>query len=252
MIQQPVAFTGSLAVLTWDTLRQVFRPPLELRETIEQMYRLGVTSLPVVALTMFSTGAVMTLQVSNTLSAYGANIYVGAFTGLSMVKELGPVLTAVMMAARVGSGISAELGSMQVTEQIDALRALGASPVKRLVLPRLAALLLLTPVVTVIGMALGIAGGLYVAVAEIGQDAGYFFSVVRQYVTISDILLGLAKTLFFAYFIGIIACRNGMEAHGGATGVGEATTRTVVGACIAIFLSNFFLSKLSLLIQGWL
>ena len=245
-----LATSGRVALLTWETFRVTFRRPMELRLLFEQMFRLGVRSLPLVALTMIFTGAVMALQVSYTLAAYGAKIYVGSFVSVSVVKELGPVLTAVMIAARVGAGIAAELGSMAVTEQIDALRALGADPVKKLVWPRMVALLVMLPVLTVLGDVLGVLGGLYVAVVEIGQSSVYYWTKVKEFLVIGDILSGVGKTVFFAYFVGIIACYNGMRTRGGATGVGQATTNTVVGASIAIFISNFFLAKVFLAIQG--
>lgn len=251
-MKELLAAVGQIAILTADSARQFFRRPAEIDLTVEQMYKLGVRSLPLVLLTAVFTGAVMALQVSYTLAAYGAKLYVGSFVSIAIVKELGPVLTAVMIAARVGSGITAELGSMAVTEQIDALRALGASPIKKLVLPRLIALLLMLPILTILADVLGILGGLYVAVAEIGQSSDYYWSKVRESLTIGGVLQGTGKTFFFAYFIGIIACANGMRTSGGATGVGQATTNTVVAASIAIFVSNFFLAKLFLFVQAQL
>lgn len=238
-----------ITLLTRDAFREGFRRPWGLGETFEQMYRLGVRSLPLVGLTMVFTGAVMALQVSYTLAAYGAKLYVGSFVSVATIRELGPVLTAVMVAARVGAGITAEIGSMSVTEQIDAMRALGASPVKKLVVPRLFALLIMLPVLTVIGDALGVLGGLYVGVAEVGQTPEYYWAKVREFLVIGDIASGTGKTFFFAYFIGIIACYNGMRTAGGATGVGRATTTTVVAASLSIFISNFFLAKVFLLLQ---
>ncbi|RMF72368.1 MAG: ABC transporter permease [Acidobacteria bacterium] len=240
---------GKTTLLTWDMLRFAFRRPFEGLALLEQMFRLGVRSLPLVGLTAVFTGAVMALQVSYTLAAYGARLYVGSFVSVAIVKELGPVLTAVMIAARVGAGITAELGSMAVTEQIDALRALGASPVKKLVVPRMLALIIMLPLLTILADSLGVLGGLYIAVAEIGQSSEYYWSKVREFLTIGDVVSGTGKTLFFAYFIGIIACFNGLEVRGGATGVGRATTNTVVAASIAIFISNFFLAKLFLFLQ---
>jgi phospholipid/cholesterol/gamma-HCH transport system permease protein len=241
---------GQISALTWDTLRYAFRRPLELGLLFEQMYRLGVRSLPLVGLTAVFTGAVMALQVSYTLAAYGAKLYVGSFVSVSIVKELGPVLSAVMIAARVGAGITAELGSMTVTEQIDAMRALGASPVKKLVVPRMVSLFVMLPVLTILADTLGILGGAYIAVAEIDQSAEYYWSKVKEFLTIGDIVSGTGKTFFFAYFIGIIACYNGLKTKGGATGVGQATTNTVVSAAMAIFISNFFLAKVFLVIQS--
>ncbi len=240
---------GDIALLTWDSTRQLFRRPFEGALVAEQMFKLGVRSLPLVGLTTIFTGAVMALQVSYTLAAYGAKLYVGSFVSITIIKELGPVLTAVMFAARVGAGITAELGSMTVTEQVDALRALGASPVKKLVLPRLIALMIMIPVLTMIGNLLGILGGLYVAVAEIGQTPGYYFSKVKEFLYLGDLLSGTGKTFFFAFFIAVIACYNGLKARGGATGVGQATTNTVVAASVAIFTSNFFLAKAFLVLQ---
>lgn len=256
-IRSILGILGEVALLTRDALREGLRRPYRFGAAIEQMFRLGVRSLPLVGLTMVFTGAVMALQVSYTLAAYGAKLFVGSFVSVSVVRELGPVLTAIMIAARVGAGVTAELGSMNVTEQIDALRAMGASPVKVLVVPRIVALVLMLPVLTVLGDTLGVLGGLYVAVAEIGQTPDYYWTKVKEYVVIGDILSGTGKTFFFAFFIGIIACRNGLQVRGGATGVGIATTNTVVAASLAIFISNFFLSKLFLVLQtsfggtGW-
>lgn len=243
---------GQLTVLTGQALRVSLRRPPPPGLVIEQMFRLGVRSLPLVGLTAIFTGAVMALQVSYTLAAYGAKLYVGSFVSVSIVKELGPVLSAVMIAARVGAGITAELGSMAVTEQIDAMRALGANPVKQLVVPRLAALIVMLPILTILADILGILGGLYIALAEIGQSPDYYWSKVREVLTIGDLLSGTGKTFFFAYFVGIIACHNGLRTEGGATGVGQATTNTVVASAIAIFISNFFLAKIFLFLQSGL
>lgn len=241
---------GQIALLTVESGKALFRRPFEGREILSQMFRLGARSLPLVALTCVFTGAVMALQVSYTLAAYGAKLYVGSFVSLSMVKELGPVLTGVMLAARVGAGITAELGSMAVTEQVDAVRALGASPIKKLVLPRLTALLVMVPVLTVLGIGFGILGGLYIGAVEIGQTSAYFWSKVVEILRIGDLLSGVGKTFFFAFFIGVIACHNGITARNGASGVGQATTHTVVAASVAIFVSNFFLAKIFLLLQA--
>lgn len=240
---------GEITLLSWDSLRLLLRRPLGFALMAEQMFTIGVRSLPLVGVTTVFTGAVMALQVSVTLSAYGAKAYVGSFVSVSMIKELGPVLTAVMIAARVGAGITAELGSMTVTEQIDAMRALGASPTKQLVIPRLMALLIMLPTLTIVGDLLGILGGLYIGVAEIGQTPEYYWAKVREFLLIGDIVSGTAKTVFFAFFIGIIACHNGLRTRGGATGVGQATTNTVVAASLSIFISNFFLAKLFLMVQ---
>jgi phospholipid/cholesterol/gamma-HCH transport system permease protein len=244
-----VSETGQVASLSLETLRAVFRRPFPAGEIAQQMYRLGTRSLPLVALTTIFTGAVMAMQTAYSMGKYGVQVYVGTFVGLSMVKELGPVLTAVMIAARVGAGIAAELGAMAVSEQVDALRALGSDPVRVLVLPRMAALLLMIPALTMLGITLGVLGGMWVATAEIGQAPEYYWGKVVESMSVGDLLSGLGKSFFFAYFVGIIACFQGMGAHGGASGVGQATTRSVVGASISIFIANFFLSKVALLLQ---
>ena len=241
--------TGQVARLTLDTVRAVFRRPFPVDAVAQQMFRLGARSLPLVALTTIFTGAVMAVQTAYSLGRYGVQVYVGAFVGLSMVKELGPVLTAVMLAARVGAGITAEIGAMTVGEQVDAMRALGADPVKVLVLPRLLALLLMIPALTMLGITLGILGGMYVSVTELDQVPGYYWSKVIEVMSVGDVLSGLGKSFFFAYFIGMIACHQGLAAHGGASGVGQATTRSVVGSSISIFIVNFFLSKVALFLQ---
>jgi phospholipid/cholesterol/gamma-HCH transport system permease protein len=240
---------GELTVLFGDTVRQIFRRPFEYHAVLDQAYRLGVLSLPLVGLTVFFTGAVFALQVSFSLAAYGAKPFIGVIIPIAVVKELGPVLSGVMFAARVGSGITAEIGSMKVTEQVDALRALSASPVKKLVVPKVLALFFMVPALTLLADVLGILGGAYIALTEVGQTWIYYIEKVKEGLLIGDILSGTGKTFFFALAIGLIACHNGLKASGGADGVGQATTRTVVTASITIFISNFFLSKLFLFLQ---
>jgi phospholipid/cholesterol/gamma-HCH transport system permease protein len=241
--------TGDVTLLLGQTLRAVVRRPFEIHLIADQMYRTGVMSLPLVGMTIFFTGAVFALQVSYSLAAYGGKSYIGTIVSIAIVKELGPVLSGVMFAARVGAGITAEIGSMQVTEQVDALRALAASPVKKLVVPRVLALLVMLPCLTIIADVLGILGGAYVAMAEVGQTWAFFIQRVKEALVIGDLFSGTGKTFFFAAMIGLIACRNGLRARGGADGVGQATTQTVVTASITIFISNYFLAKLFLFFQ---
>jgi phospholipid/cholesterol/gamma-HCH transport system permease protein len=249
LLRNFLLLTGDVTYLFRDTVRETFRRPFEFHLLMDQMYRLGVLSLPLVGMTVFFTGAVFALQVSFSLAAYGGRTYIGTIVSIAIVKELGPVLAGVMFAARVGAGISAEIGSMQVTEQVDALRALAASPIKKLVVPKVLALLIMLPALTLIADVLGIIGGAYVAMAEVGQTWSFFSQKVKEALLIGDLLSGTGKTFFFALFIGLIACRNGLKARGGADGVGLATTNTVVTASITIFISNYFLAKLFLFFQ---
>jgi phospholipid/cholesterol/gamma-HCH transport system permease protein len=239
---------GGLVLLTGATFRQLVRRPFERELWIEQLFQLGFRSLTITNVTLLFTGMVLAIQTAYSLAAYGGKSFVGDIISLSVVRELGPVLTALMVAGRVGAGITAELGSMAVTEQVDALRALAASPVKKLVVPRVGALLVMLPLLTILADTIGIFGGLVMAVTELGQTQAYYMNHVLTALRVQDIASGVGKTFFFAALIGIIACYNGLKATGGADGVGKATTNTVVLASIAIIISDFFLTKIFLLL----
>jgi phospholipid/cholesterol/gamma-HCH transport system permease protein len=239
---------GGIVRLGADTLRHVLRPPFERSLWFEQLFQLGVRSLTITNVTLLFTGMVLAIQTAYSLSAYGGKAFVGDIVSLSVVRELGPVLTALMVAGRVGAGITAELGSMAVTEQVDALRALAANPVRKLVVPRVAALVLALPMLTILADTIALFGGLVMAVVEIGQTRLYYMNHVLSALTVRDIFSGVGKTVFFAFFIGIIACYNGINAKGGADGVGKATTHTVVASSISVIISDFFLTKLFILL----
>ena len=239
---------GGMARLGWDALRHSIRPPLEVELWMDQLYQLGVRSLTITNLTLLFTGMVLALQTSYSLSSYGGKAFVGDIVALSVTRELGPVLTALMVAGRVGAGVTAELGSMAVTEQVDALRALAANPVKKLVVPRVGALVLVLPVLTVLAIMVALFGGLLMALFEIGQSRAYFMNHVLLALQLQDIISGVGKTVFFAFLIGVIACYNGLRATGGADGVGRATTNTVVMSSISVIVSDFFLTKLFLMV----
>jgi len=234
--------------LGWDALRQVFSRPFEADLWMEQLYQLGVRSLTITNLTLLFTGMVLALQTSYSLAAYGGKSFVGDIVALSVTRELGPVLTALMVAGRVGAGVTAELGSMAVTEQVDAMRALAANPVKKLVVPRVGALVLILPMLTVLSITVALFGGLLMALYEIGQSRMYFMNHVLLALHVQDIASGVGKTVFFAFFIGVIACFNGINATGGADGVGRATTNTVVVSSICVIVSDFFLTKLFIMV----
>ena len=234
---------GGMVRLALTSARMAFRRPVEVALWLQQIHHLGVGSLTITNVTLLFTGMVLAVQTAYSLSAYGGNTFIGDLLALAVVRELGPVLTALMVAGRVGAGITAELGSMAVTEQVDALRALAASPAKKLVVPRGGALVIALPLLTVLADAVGLFGGMVMAVTEVGQTRAYFVSHVLGALHIQDIMSGLGKTVFFAVFIGVIACYNGIQATGGADGVGRATTNTVVWGSISVIISDFFLTK---------
>jgi phospholipid/cholesterol/gamma-HCH transport system permease protein len=239
-------YIGGLSQLVGDTLRGCFTRPFYSTEVLNQMDELGVKSLSITGITAFVTGGVLALQTAYSLEAFGGKTFVGRIVALSLVRELGPILTALMVAGRVGSGITAELGSMTVTEQVDALRTMAISPTRRLVVPRVVATVVMMPVLTSIADLLGIIGGLGIAVLEIHMTAQDYVTSIWQQLQISDICSGLSKTVFFGLEIAAIGCYNGLHVEGGAEAVGRSTTRTVVFASICILVSDFFLTKLFL------
>ena len=218
----------------------------ETGEILRQMDALGVQSIAITNLTALFTGMVLALQTAYALSQFGGKLFVGRVVVLSVCRELGPVLTALMVAARCGAGITAELGSMAVTEQVDALRALGASPVRKLVLPRVVAVTAMLPLLTIMTDFLGVVGGLFIAVVEVKIGASFYLSTVMQTLKSNDILHGLFKSPFFGFEIAMIGCYNGLNATGGADGVGRATTISVVIASISVLATDFFLTKIFL------
>ena len=223
--------------------RGLFKRPRYIPETITQMDSIGVGSLTIIILTGFFTGAVLTLQTYPTLKYYGAQDQTGYLVALSLVRELGPVLTALMVTGRVGSAISAELGSMTVSQQIDAMRALGTDPVRKLVAPRLIALVVTLPLLTVIADVVGMIGGGVVATTLYGMSSTTYFQSVRDGITSDDIIGGVIKPICFALIIGSISCRQGLSTEGGTVGVGKSTTRAVVMSSIIVIVADFFLAK---------
>lgn len=239
-------YLGGITLLTWDTARAAFLTRWEWSDVLYQMDLLGVQSFPIVLITSVFMGMVLVLQTAYALEAFGAKLYVGGVVALSMARELGPVLISLMVGGRVGAGITAEIGSMQVTEQIDALRALGANPVRKLVLPRLVAFVCALPALVLLANLLGIFGGYVISSFSLQISGRFYLTQVFKLLQFSDIVSGLGKTVFFAIFITLIGCYNGMHAKGGADGVGRATTDTVVLSSIVVLISDFFLTKLFL------
>lgn len=213
------------------------------RETIEQMDVIGVQSLTIVLLTGFFTGGVLVLQSYPTFQTIGAQSQIGYATAYALVRELGPVLSALMVSGRVGSAIAAELGSMVVSQQIDAMRALGTDPLRKLVAPRLLALITMLPLLTVAADIIGLIGGGFVANQIFGHPLQEFYNSVRLGITIQDVLGGVIKTLFFGLIIGSIACQKGLSTDGGTVGVGRSTTDAVVTGSIVVIIADFFLAR---------
>ncbi|HEY4561531.1 MAG TPA: ABC transporter permease [Thermoanaerobaculia bacterium] len=238
------ARTGELGLLTGRAFLAMIAPPYEIGSWIRQMEQIGVRSLGVAGITTIFTGMVLALQTALSLPTLGIKYYIGTVVSKSLVRELGPVLTALIVGGRIASGMTAEIGTMKVTEQIDALRSMAADPVKKLVAPKLVATLVMLPALTVIGDALGILGGLIVATGTLDLTPGLYLNDVWDSLKLGDVFSGVAKSFFFAYFIAIIGCYNGLHTTGGADGVGRATTNTVVLAAILVLVSDFFLTKL--------
>lgn len=230
--------------LLWRVLRGLRKKPRYFSDIVGQMDKVGVESVGIVVLTGFFTGGVIILQSYPTLEYYGAQSNAGQGVATGMIRELGPVLTALMVAGRVGSAISAELGSMVVSQQIDAMRALGTSPVRKLVTPRVFALMLTLPLLTIAADLFGLIGGGVVARELHGLDMNIYISSVRTGARIEDIVGGMIKPVFFGAIIGLISAYKGLSTKGGTVGVGLSTTQAVVASSINVIIADFFLSKL--------
>jgi phospholipid/cholesterol/gamma-HCH transport system permease protein len=225
------------------TVRGVFSRPFYFHDVVEQFDSIGLGSLTVVLLTGFFTGAVLALQTGITLDQFGARPVVGRLISASMVKELGPVLTGLMLAGRVGSGIAAELGSMVVTDQINALRALGTDPIRKLVVPRVLAGFIMAPVLTVISDGVGIVGGWLVAVFQLRVVSSVYWSSILKGLYLEDAWMGLIKPFCLGFVIVSIGCHVGLRTTGGTQGVGRSTTNAVVAASVAVIAVDFFVTR---------
>lgn len=225
-------------------VRASFSRPFYYRDVIEQFDAIGLGSLTVVVLTGFFTGAVLALNSGITLDSFGAREFVGRLISASMIKELGPVLTGLMLAGRVGSGIAAEIGSMVVTDQVSALRALGTDPIRKLVVPRLLAGFFMTPILTVIADAVGIIGGWIIAVAQLRVASSLYWTSILEGLYIEDAWQGLIKPFFLGFVIVTIGCHVGLRTSGGTQGVGRSTTNAVVASSVAVIAVDFFLTRL--------
>jgi phospholipid/cholesterol/gamma-HCH transport system permease protein len=230
--------------------RRLFRRPSYVAEMVTQMDIIGVGSLTIILLTGFFTGGVLALQSYPTLKYYGAQDQIGELVSTSLVRELGPVLAGLMIAGRVGSAIAAELGSMVVSQQIDAMRALGTDPVRKLVAPRLVALVTMLPLLTLLADAVGIGGGWIVSTQLFNVASSAYTSSSWQGLSTDDIFGGFIKSAAFALIIGVVACRQGLGTEGGTVGVGRSTTTSVVAASILVIVADFFITKALQVILG--
>ncbi|MBC8016826.1 MAG: ABC transporter permease [Sporomusaceae bacterium] len=240
---QIVESNGRIMILLFQTLYHLRKRPKS-RHVLQQMVHLGVDSLPIVLLTILFTGMVMTLQTANEFIKYGAQSSVGGIVAISMLRELAPVLTGVVVSGRVGAAIAAEIGSMKVTEQIDALRVMAVDPIQYLVVPRLLACLIMLPILVIFADIIGTLGGYLVATLYSGISSFTYLNSIKLFADAYDVIGGLVKAMFFGGTIAIIGCYKGLTAQEGAEGVGRATTASVVSSIVIIFISNYFLSML--------
>jgi phospholipid/cholesterol/gamma-HCH transport system permease protein len=243
-LKRPVVEVQDYLRLLGQVGRGLITRPIYARDIVEQLDAIGIGSLTVVILTGTFTGMVLALQSGMTLDQFGGRDVVGRLVSASMVKELGPVLTALMVTGRVGSGIAAELGSMVVTDQIAALRALGADPVRKLVIPRVVAGTVMLPVLTVISDAVGIVGGWIISTMQLRVAGSVYWNNVVQGLYMDDVWMGLIKPVAFGFVLVSVACHVGLRTTGGTQGVGRATTRSVVSASVVVLAVDFFLTKL--------
>jgi len=234
---------GNIISLTGRTIVWLFRPPFRTSQMLAMMDFIGVESIFIVALTGIFSGMVLALQTSHALRAFSAEGRVGGLVAVSLTRELAPVFSAIMVTARAGSAMAAELGNMRVTEQIDAIATMGVNPVQYLLSPRLVASVLMVPLLCVLYTTVGMVGAYFVAVTMLGGDGGVFLQSVADFATPSDIFMGLVKAAVFGFIVSAVSCRHGFFAAGGAKGVVLATTRAVVESCVAILIANYVLTQ---------
>jgi phospholipid/cholesterol/gamma-HCH transport system permease protein len=236
-VQEYVQLLGAL-------FRALVTPPYYRRDIVQQLDAIGIGSLTVVSLAGFFTGAALALQTGQTLDQFGARTLVGRLVSASMIRELGPVLTALMFAGRVGSGIAAELGSMAVTDQVNALRSLGTDPMRKLIVPRVIATTFMAPVLTVIADAFAILAGWIISVTSLGVGSSTYWTAVVEGLFLGDAWQGLIKPVVLGFVIGTIGCHVGIRTTGGTQGVGRSTTNAVVIASVMVIAADFFLTPL--------
>ena len=249
--KETVKSVQDYSLLAGRAVANLFRKPRYFADTIQQADLIGFGSLPIIVLTGLSIGAELALNSANTLQRFGSLSLLGQLVSVGMVRELGPVLTGLMVAGRNSSGMASELGSMVVTEQIDAMRALGTDPMKKLITPRVASTVFMLFFLTIISDLLGLVGGGAVAQGLLGMDSHQYWSTAWQILTFQDVFMGLVKPLLFGFIISTVGCYYGISARGGTQGVGRATTQAVVASSVFILLVDFFATKLLMAIFGY-
>lgn len=249
LIYVPLRSLGRYFNLISTVGRDLIRNGVDFNEVSRQIVKIGRDSIPIVLLTAIFTGMVLALQTAYGLHRFGAKNYVGNIVGLSLVRELGPVLSAIMVCGRVGAGVAAEIGSMVVTEQVDAIRTLGADPIRKLVTPRIIASVIAVPALVTVAALVGIYGGLLVAVHELDLTAHLYYRSLLYTLVIRDCFDGIIKAAVFGFLVVSIACYQGLQTYGGTEGVGRSTTQAVVVGSMAIFISDFFITKLLLILS---
>ncbi|KRT73394.1 MAG: toluene ABC transporter subunit membrane protein [Candidatus Rokubacteria bacterium CSP1-6] len=244
--RQAIIWYGGLGLLTTQVVRNLSLPPSYWRLVLLEVDAMGVRSVAVALTAAVFTGMVLALQSAVNMARFGAENYVGPVVALSILRELGPVLTAILVGGKVASGITAELGSMKVTEQIDALRAIGVNHIKKLIVPRLLAALVIFPLLTILADFVGLVGGMAVAVFERQVDVYVYWNNIFYWVTLRDFFTGVGKSFFFAAIVTLIGCYNGLSTEGGTEGLGRSTTATVVQVAMGVIIADYFLTKLFL------
>ena len=251
-IQEQLEFFGGTGYLVRDCFVELRRKPVQLNLLVDQIYYIGVKSLPLIILTAVSTGMVMSLQYGLGLEKFGGKPYVPRLVASTILREMGPVFTSLMLAARVGAGIASEIGSMVVTQQIDAIRALGTSPIQKIVIPRILACLISLPLLVAITNIVANLGGLAIGYFELSLDPMFYYNKVVVTSNLKDYMPGLFKAVVFGFFISVSGCYFGLNVKNGTKEVGIATTKAVVVASLSILVGNFFISKLFWVIEKWL
>lgn len=239
-----LSLLGGLSNLAAQCLCWAFMPPFKKERVFEQCKKAGVDSLPIISLVAFFIGVIMALQTAYQMQRLGSEMYIASIVALSMVRELGPVITALVVAGRVGASITAEIGSMQVTEQVDALQTLATNPVKYLVVPRFFALSIMLPLLTLYADIIGIFGGYLICVYKIGVTSGIYRNITFSSLLYKDLFTGLFKAVFFGMIITFVSCYEGFNVQGGAEGVGKATAGAVVSMFILIIACDCFFTAL--------
>jgi phospholipid/cholesterol/gamma-HCH transport system permease protein len=244
LLKGPILAVQEFYILAGSALRNVFKTPHYASDIFIQMDQIGVGSLPIVLLTGFFSGAVMALQMARALADYGQVGKTGEVVAITMVRELGPLLTALMVTGRNSSGMASELGSMKVTEQIDAMRALGTDPIQKLVTPRMIATAIVLPLLTIISDFVGMFGGFVIAQFRLNIEGAQYWTTATQSLQWNDVTQGLLKPFVFSFAVSLVGCYFGLRTTGGTEGVGRATTQAVVAASVLIFVMTFFLTQI--------